>query len=133
MRTCKCRLFATCQTWIAANASCTRLFWYARKPEDANVTHAGEDFQDEEDIETDEEDRGQHATEPKTQTNVPLPTATDVTQASVEQLSTLAVSDESKDKKDIAKDEIRKSETTPEVAAQSVAADEDKGKDGKSS
>lgn len=104
------------------------MFWYARKPDDATAAHAGEDVQDEEDIETDEEDRGQHATD-RSQTNVPLPTATDVTQASVEQLSTLAMSDESEDKKDATKGEAKESVTAPGVTAQSVAADKDKGKE----
>jgi hypothetical protein len=68
--------------------------WWARKAEDANSSgyHSSEPVHDEENIESDEEDHGQHATEPRTGTSVPLPTVTDATQASVEQLSTLAVS-----------------------------------------
>jgi hypothetical protein len=66
--------------------------WWARKAEDASSSvHSHEPILDDELLETDEEDNGQHATESEGVTNVPLPTATDVTQASVHQLSALAV------------------------------------------
>lgn len=77
-----------------------RYVWWARKPVDTNSSsdeHA-DPIRDDESLETDEEDQGQHATEPAEQvTDVPRPVATDVTQASVEQLEHLAVSDEKAD------------------------------------
>jgi hypothetical protein len=60
----------------------SRYVWWARKAEDKNTsTHAQDPVRDDELIQTDEEDNEQHA-------------ETDVTQASVDQLSALAVSDE---------------------------------------
>jgi hypothetical protein len=73
-----------------AVADFNRYVWWARKPTDASSYGQGNDpVHDEEDLESDEEDRGHHATNI---TNVPLPSATDATQASVEQLAALAVS-----------------------------------------
>jgi hypothetical protein len=67
--------------------------WWARKAENTGSAGAYQDpILDDEPLETDEEDQGHHATAPAAVTNVPLPTATDLTQASVDQLSALAVS-----------------------------------------
>jgi hypothetical protein len=80
----------------------TRYVWWARKPVDANSSsdEHTDPIRDDESLETDEEDQGQHATEPAGEvTNVPQPVATDVTQVSVEQLEHLAVSDEKKESK----------------------------------
>jgi hypothetical protein len=70
---------------------------------------------DDEILESDEDDTTHHATEGGGVTNVPLPTATDVTQASVDQLSALAVS--SKD------DEVSVStKSAPETKTEEVAS-----------
>ena len=67
--------------------------WYARKSEDAAVSsHAHEATHDDEAIEAEEEDHREDAAEPCAGTSVPLPTATGATRASVEQLSSIAVS-----------------------------------------
>jgi hypothetical protein len=67
--------------------------WYARRSDDAGTSsHRHEATHDDEAIEADEEDHREDATEASTGTSVPLPTATDATRASVEQLSSLAVS-----------------------------------------
>jgi hypothetical protein len=74
-----------------------RYVWWARKPVDTNSSsdEHGDPIRDDESLEPDEEDNGQHATEPAAQvTDVPRPVAADVTQVSVEQLEHLAVSDE---------------------------------------
>jgi hypothetical protein len=67
--------------------------WWARKAENTGSAGAYQDpILDDELLETDEEDQGHAAPAPAAVTNVPLPTATDMTQASVDQLSALAVS-----------------------------------------
>jgi hypothetical protein len=78
-----------------AIADVDRYVWFARKPAEAsNYGHGNDPIHDEEILESDEEDRGSHPTHV---TNVPLPSTTDATQASVDQLSALAVgADESK-------------------------------------
>jgi hypothetical protein len=69
--------------------------WYARKSEDAGTSsHRHEPTHDDEAIEADEED---HATEPSTGTKDPPPSATAVTHASVEQLSSPAVDSKNED------------------------------------
>jgi hypothetical protein len=73
----------------------SRYVWWARKAQDASSsTHDQEPVLDDELIQTDEEDSERDAVDAEGVTNVPLPSTTDVTQASVDQLSALAVSDE---------------------------------------
>jgi hypothetical protein len=80
-----------------AVADFDRYVWFARKPTEAsNYGHGNDPVHDEEVLESDEEDRGNHATHV---TNVPLPSTTDATQASVEQLSALAVSTDESERK----------------------------------
>ncbi|CAO2658560.1 Nn.00g062830.m01.CDS01 [Neocucurbitaria sp. VM-36] len=72
------------------------LFWYARKPEDSSSSgYSHEATQDEEILESDEEEHGLHTTEHESSTTplLPIPTTTDVTQASVEQLAAVALKD----------------------------------------
>jgi hypothetical protein len=67
--------------------------WWARKAEDASTSGPDQEaVHDEEVLEFDEEDNSHHATVPSSVTNVPLPTTTDLTRASVDQLSALAMS-----------------------------------------
>ncbi|KAH3905008.1 hypothetical protein HBI56_217910 [Parastagonospora nodorum] len=95
--------------------------WWARKAEDgSNSSYSHEPVLDDEILESDEDDASHHATEGGGVTNVPLPTATDVTQASVDQLSALAVSS-----KDDEVSESKKSapETKPEEPASIASKD----------
>ncbi|KAH8696830.1 S-adenosyl-L-methionine-dependent methyltransferase [Phaeosphaeriaceae sp. PMI808] len=71
--------------------------WYARKPDDTSLGNREEPIHDDEALEFDEEDQGQHATEPTTDTSVPLPFTTDVTREPAEQLEALAVSSKNDD------------------------------------
>jgi hypothetical protein len=67
--------------------------WWARKSEDASPGNAQDPVLDDEVLESDEDDpHADDATEAEGVTNVPLPTTTDATKGSVEQLSALAVS-----------------------------------------
>jgi hypothetical protein len=76
--------------------------WWARKSEDASNNGNPQDpVLDDEILESDEDDQHEeNDTEPANVTNVPLPTTTDATQASVEQLSALAVSSKDDDKEE---------------------------------
>lgn len=80
--------------------------WYARKSADASPDGSHEPVLDEEPLESDEEIAAQQEASQPAQaevTDVPLPTTTDITKASVEQLATLAVSspiDKQDDKKE---------------------------------
>jgi len=72
--------------------------WWARKAEDgSSASYSHEPVLDDEVLESDEEDAAHHATEGGGVTNVPLPSATDITQASVDQLSALAVGSKADD------------------------------------
>jgi hypothetical protein len=83
-----------------AVADFDRYVWFARKPTEAsNYGYGNDPIHDEEVLESDEEDRGNHTTHV---TNVPLPSTTDATQASVEQLSTLSVSNDEPKRKCLA-------------------------------
>jgi hypothetical protein len=66
--------------------------WYARKPEDtSNLDNVHDTIRDEEMLESDEEDDGNHARESSDAVQpAPIPTATDASQASVEQLTSVA-------------------------------------------
>jgi hypothetical protein len=72
-------------------------FYYARKPESAsNSGSAEDDVSWEESIDRDEEDEG-HQSRPANATSTPsapLPTTTDATQASVDQLAAIATKDD---------------------------------------
>jgi hypothetical protein len=99
--------------------------WWARKAEDASTsTYSHEPVLDDELIQTDEEDDEQHAVDADGVTNVPLPSATDVTQASVDQLSALAVSDEApiSEAKASADATTKKKEPTPSADKDKFAA-----------
>jgi hypothetical protein len=80
--------------------------WWARKSEDASPGNSQDPVLDDEVLESDEDDHhADDAPESEAVTNVPLPTTTDATQASVEQLSALAVSskDDADDEAEVAK------------------------------
>jgi hypothetical protein len=84
----------------------SRYVWWARKSEDASPGNSQDPVLDDEVLESDEDDHHEHdTTESEGVTNVPLPTTTDATQASVEQLSALAVSskDDADDEAEIGK------------------------------
>lgn len=69
--------------------------WYARKSTDAGSDGSHEPVLDDEPLESDEEAAAQQQATAQAQapvTDVPLPSTTDVTKASIEQLSALAVS-----------------------------------------
>ncbi|KAF1833331.1 S-adenosyl-L-methionine-dependent methyltransferase [Decorospora gaudefroyi] len=80
-------------------------FWHARKAADAsNASYGHELIHEEEAIAPDEEDHGSHA---RTFSNsvhsqlVPIPTATDATQASIEHMATVAIKDDQTPAKEI--------------------------------
>jgi hypothetical protein len=84
----------------------SRYVWWARKSEDASPGNSQDPVLDDEVLESDEDDHhADDAIESEGVTNVPLPTTTDATQASVEQLSALAVSskDDADDEAEIGK------------------------------
>jgi hypothetical protein len=80
----------------------SRYVWWARKSADASNNGNPQDpVLDDEILESDEDEQHEgDATKSTNVTNVPLPTTTDATQASVEQLSALAVSSKDDDKQD---------------------------------
>jgi hypothetical protein len=102
----KCKSFITSSLLLAMGCRIdwSRYVWWARKPEDASTNDNPQDpVRDDEILESDEDDNyGENDTESANVTNAPLPTATDATQASVEQLSALAVSskDDTEEEKD---------------------------------
>jgi hypothetical protein len=104
MEKCKSSITSSLLLAMERRINLSRYVWWARKPEDASNNGNPQDpVLDDEILESDEEDNYEEKdTESANVTNVPLPTATDATQASVEQLSALAVNckDDDKEEKD---------------------------------
>lgn len=79
-----------CLRWCAD--PCSYAYWARKAEGTSSSAYSSEPVHDDEPIEFEDEDEGQHAMEPSDHTtNVPLPLGSDATKVSVDQLSALTV------------------------------------------